>query len=129
MTSEEERILSCNYLVNAMGPWGAALPLMAGVGDEASADPVLRVPLPISPRKRCIFVFKCPTASEYDFPLLVDYTGPYFRCEGGRDTFIAGVSPPKVRFTHTVLRCTNAKEYLHCARKRGMIMKMCGENL
>lgn len=95
--SQDEKELSCNYLVNAAGPWGAKLALMAGVGEEAQEDPVLRVPLPVSPRKRCVFVFKCPSGPTRDSLLIADYTGPFVRREGGGSTFIAGMCPPKVR--------------------------------
>lgn len=94
--SESERTMSCDYLVNATGPWGAALALMAGVGDEAQLHPALRVPLPVSPRKRCVFVFKCPTGPEQDWPLIVDYTGSYVKREGTEATFLAGINPPEV---------------------------------
>lgn len=104
VNSEVERTLGCNYLVNAAGPWGAALAQMAGVGGEAQPDPVLRVPLPVSPRKRCVFVFKCPTGPEHDFPLIADYTGSYVRREGVGGTFLAGMSPPEVSFMACVDR-------------------------
>jgi FAD-dependent oxidoreductase domain-containing protein 1 len=96
MNSEEERSLNCNYLVNATGPWAAKVALMAGVGEKTHTDPVLRVALPITPRKRCVFVFKCPTGPVHDCPMIVDHTGPYVRREGTGSTYIAGVSPEEV---------------------------------
>lgn len=94
--SQEESELRCKYLVNATGPWGARLALMAGIGEGAQANPILRVPLPVSPRKRCVFVFKCPSGPVHHCPLVVDCTGVYFRRESGGGTFLTGMSPPQV---------------------------------
>jgi len=61
--------------------------------------------LPVRPRKRCIFFFRCPAAATLPSsppatplckaPLTVDGSGVYFRPEGRgtTDTFLAGVSP------------------------------------
>lgn len=92
--SEED--LSCAYLVNTAGAWAAKVALMAGVGDRTEADPSLHVPLPVVPRKRCVFVFQCPSGPEGECPLVVDYSGAYFRRESGRGVFLTGISPPQV---------------------------------
>ncbi len=94
--SEEE--LNCDYLVNATGAWAAKFARLAGVGDPKQNNPVLRVPLPVSPRKRCVFVFKCPSFEESSTPLVIDYSGAYFRRESGQATFLAGIAPPEVHF-------------------------------
>ena len=70
----------------------------------AAGRPVL--PLPVAPRKRCIFYVRCPSSSAtagegpstvplYHAPLTVDTSGVYFRPEGhgSTETFICGVSP------------------------------------
>ena len=95
LESGEEISLSCNHLVNATGPWAAKLALMAGVGDKSQPDAALHHPLPVYPQKRCIFVFKCPSGPIEKCPMVIEYTGVYFRREGGM-TFITGTSPPKV---------------------------------
>lgn len=89
--SEEEEDLSCNFLVNTAGPWAAELALMAGVGDAKHPNPALRVPLPVSPRKRCVFVFRCPAGPE-NCPLVVD-SGFFFRKETSGRTFLTGITP------------------------------------
>ena len=94
--SKEESSLGCNYLVNATGPWAAKLARMAGVGDATQSHPSLHHPLPVSPRKRCVFVFKCPSGPHGDCPMIIDYNGIYVRPESTEMTFITGVSPPEV---------------------------------
>ena len=96
-SSGGETEIHCGHLVNATGAWGAKLALMAGIGDENQTNPVLRVPLPVSPRKRCIFAFKCPSGPGSGSPLVVDVTGMYFRREGSGSMYITGVSPPEVK--------------------------------
>ena len=49
-----------------------------------------RIPLPIEPRKRTVFVIKAPLDTA-DKPLMFDTTGAWIRPEG--DTFICGISP------------------------------------
>ena len=91
--------LSCDFLINAAGAWAGKVARLAGVGDPKQDNPVLRVPLPVTPRRRCVFVFKCPSfeASCTSTPLVIDYSGAYFRRESGREPiFIAGMTPPEV---------------------------------
>jgi len=92
----EECELGCSCLVNTAGPWAAEIAVVAGVGEKDDPNPLLRVPLPVVPRKRCVFVFKCPTGPEADCPMVVDYLGAYFRPDGGHGTYLAGISPPQV---------------------------------
>ena len=87
--------LSPRVVVNAAGAHARpALECLAGGGSVA--------PLPVSPRKRCIFYFRCPAVAPppppatplWHAPLTVDSSGVYFRPEGrGSDTFLCGVSP------------------------------------
>lgn len=87
----------CNYFVNAGGPWASKISQMAGVGNPFHSDPVMRIPLPVKPRRRCVFVFKCQDIPPTEFPFLIGSDGVYVRREGtGSDTFICGVNPPKV---------------------------------
>ena len=93
--------------------------LAGGPASSLPRDQVLAFPLPVYPRKRCIFAFHCPTATDWTAPLTVcPTTGVYFRStqggtatssstttkksgsessqppQGGSGYFLAGVSPP-----------------------------------
>lgn len=70
--------LACGWLVNAAGVRGRQVAAMAGVA------------LPVSGRKRCVFVFDCREALP-GCPLVIDPSGLYFRPEGSG--FICGISP------------------------------------
>ena len=69
---------------------------MAGVGDKDQVHPSLQVPLPVTPRKRCVFVVKCPSGPVHDCPLVVDTKGVYIRKESAGDTFLTGTAPAEV---------------------------------
>jgi sarcosine oxidase len=73
--------LACGTLVNAAGAGAGALAAMAGID------------LPVGPRKRYVYVFDCPQATEalHKAPLTVEPGGIYFRPEGRN--FICGLSP------------------------------------
>jgi glycine/D-amino acid oxidase-like deaminating enzyme len=70
--------LPCDVVVNAAGPWAASVAGWLGVD------------LPVRARRRCVFVFMCPTPIA-PCPLVVEPTGVWFRPEGRG--FICGVSP------------------------------------
>ncbi|ETW08051.1 hypothetical protein H310_02420 [Aphanomyces invadans] len=74
------------HVVNAAGAWAHEVGTLAGIAD-----------LPVRARKRTVFVFHCPEASNWTgtmaSPLVVDPSGVYFRREGGAGQFICGVSP------------------------------------
>jgi FAD-dependent oxidoreductase domain-containing protein 1 len=72
------RRLSAQAVVNAAGPWARQVARMAGVV------------LPVSARRRTVFVLSCPTALPR-FPLLIDTTGFWIRPEGSR--YIGGCVP------------------------------------
>ena len=72
---------------------------MAGIGDPMHPDPTMRVGLPIAPRRRCVYVVKCPPGApdnEEITPLVIDTNGTYFRPEMKQNSFLAGAAPPKV---------------------------------
>lgn len=72
------RTVGGGCFVNAAGPQAGRVARMAGVD------------LPVGPRKRSVFVFRCrePVGA---MPLLVDTSGLWVRPEG--DVFITGISP------------------------------------
>ncbi|MBP2230549.1 glycine/D-amino acid oxidase-like deaminating enzyme [Azospirillum agricola] len=74
--------LACGTAVNAAGPKARRVAEMAGV------------PLPVSARKRCVFVFDCKEALP-GCPLVIDPSGVWFRPEGAQ--FICGAPPPADR--------------------------------
>eukprot|EP01124_Arcella_intermedia_P008468 TRINITY_DN1533_c0_g1_i3.p1 TRINITY_DN1533_c0_g1~~TRINITY_DN1533_c0_g1_i3.p1 ORF type:complete len:258 (+),score=57.91 TRINITY_DN1533_c0_g1_i3:566-1339(+) len=72
------------FVVNAAGLYARKLLNMAG--DD----------IPVSPKKRCIFVVDCEDMPTLRYmPMVIDKTGVYFRPEG--KYFIAGVAPPEER--------------------------------
>jgi glycine/D-amino acid oxidase-like deaminating enzyme len=78
-TLADGRRVACGTLVNAAGPQAGDVAALAGL------------PLPVEPRKRCVFVVAC-RADLAAMPLLIDTTGAWARPEG--TGFICGVSPP-----------------------------------
>ena len=95
--------MTCRHFVNACGPTAGKLALLAGIGDQTHPNPTVRVPLPVVPRRRCVFVFKCPERlglTEGMVPMVVDTNGLYFRSETNQSTYITGISPPEVRILY-----------------------------
>lgn len=71
---------------------------MAKVG---TGKGVLSVPLPIEPRKRYVYVYRCDekkpeVASDLNTPLVIDPSGVYFRREGLSGCYLGGRSPESV---------------------------------
>ena len=89
----DTEVVSCDYLVNAGGPWAAELALLAGIGQPDHENQIMREKLPVEPRLRSVFVFKCPSGPA-NCPLVVDGS-IYWRREGS-GVFLAGLTPAKV---------------------------------
>lgn len=68
-----------DVFVNAAGPWAATVAAW------------LAIDLPVRARRRCVFVFDCPTPIAR-CPLVIDPSGVWFRPEGFQ-RFICGASP------------------------------------
>ena len=111
-------MIGCDYLVNAAGPWANKVALMAGIGREDHKNPVMRIKLPVEPRLRSVFVFKCPSGPS-DCPLVID-SNVYWRRESD-GVFLVGYSPPKVRLINSLawvnrsLLCTSLRT--HCKQR------------
>jgi FAD-dependent oxidoreductase domain-containing protein 1 len=73
-----EESVGCDIVVNAAGPWAAAVATWAGIE------------LPVRARRRSVFSFTCP-GSLPDCPLVIDPGGIWFRPEGRG--FICGFTP------------------------------------
>ncbi len=73
------QIIECAKVVIAAGPASGKVAELAGLY------------LPVEPRKRTVFRFKCPNPPQ-TMPLTVDISGIWVRPEG--EGFIAGMSPP-----------------------------------
>ncbi len=71
-------VIDAGTVVDAAGPWAAAVAAMAGVA------------LPVEAHRRCVFVFE-PQERIADCPLVIDTSGAWFRPEGG--AFIGAISP------------------------------------
>lgn len=95
-----EMCFSGGKYVNASGAWSSQV--LASFASSLS-NPSAIHPLPVRPRKRCIFAVHCPGLIQTSHPmppcktpLVVDPTGVYFRPEGKKvGKFICGVSPPE----------------------------------
>ncbi|MGH7187359.1 MAG: NAD(P)/FAD-dependent oxidoreductase, partial [Pseudomonadota bacterium] len=81
VTTRAAGIIACGALVNAAGAGAGKVAALAGIA------------LPVSPRKRYVYVLDCPSAPSamQGGPLTVDPSGFYVRPEG--KFFISGLSP------------------------------------
>ncbi|KAG7367431.1 FAD dependent oxidoreductase [Nitzschia inconspicua] len=98
--SNEMHNIAVKTVVNAAGARaGQVLNFLAG-GKESP----LAHPLPVHPKKRCIYFFQCDSKHQPEgtivpsmAPLTIDSSGSYFRSEGthsGTGRFLCGISPP-----------------------------------
>lgn len=76
--------------VIAAGAFSGELAKKADIG---VGEKLLRVPLPVEPRKRYVYCFHCPDGPGLNTPLTVDPTGTYFRRDGLAGNYICGRSP------------------------------------
>lgn len=86
--SLEYQPVECAIVVNAAGAHSGKLAEMVGIGRENQGGAI-----PVEPRKRYIYVVHCPDGPGLDTPVLIDYSGVYFRREGLGGSYIAGRSP------------------------------------
>ncbi|XP_029030297.1 FAD-dependent oxidoreductase domain-containing protein 1 [Betta splendens] len=90
--SLEYQPVQCAIVVNAAGAFSAKLTEMLGIGSGPKGS-ISDIPLPVEPRKRFVYVVHCPDGPGLDSPMLIDYSGIYFRREGLGGNYIAGASP------------------------------------
>lgn len=90
--SLEYQPVECAIVVNAAGAFSGKLADMLGIGSGPKGS-YAGIPVPVEPRKRYVYVAHCPDGPGLDTPLLIDYSGVYFRREGLGGNYIAGMSP------------------------------------
>lgn len=90
--SLEYQPVECAIVVNAAGAFSGKVAEMLGVG-LGPKNSLSGIPLPVEPRKRYVYVVRCPDGPGLDTPFLIDYSGVYFRREGLGGNYITGVSP------------------------------------
>uniref|UniRef100_A0A3Q0S320 FAD-dependent oxidoreductase domain-containing protein 1 n=1 Tax=Amphilophus citrinellus TaxID=61819 RepID=A0A3Q0S320_AMPCI len=90
--SLEYQPVECAIVVNAAGAFSGKLTEMLGIGFGPEHS-IAGIPLPVEPRKRYVYVVRCPDGPGLDTPFLIDYSGVYFRREGLGGNYIAGASP------------------------------------
>ncbi|KAJ8266639.1 hypothetical protein GJAV_G00132900 [Gymnothorax javanicus] len=90
--SLEYQPVECAIVVNAAGANSGKVAKMVGIG-SGPEDTLGAIPIPVEPRKRFIYVVHCPDGPGLDTPLLIDFSGVYFRREGLGGNYIAGMSP------------------------------------
>ncbi|XP_062870739.1 FAD-dependent oxidoreductase domain-containing protein 1 [Trichomycterus rosablanca] len=90
--SLEYQPVECAVVVNAAGAGSAKIGEMVGIG-QGPKDSLDGIPVPVEPRKRYVYVVHCPEGPGLESPLLIDYSGVYFRREGLGGNYITGRSP------------------------------------
>lgn len=86
----EVHIIEFAFLIVCAGPYSNDVAKMLRIG---SGPDFLQTPLPIVPRKRYVYCFRCENGPGLDLPLVIDPTGAYARREGLGGCYIAGRSP------------------------------------
>lgn len=89
LSGKEEREVSVATVINAAGAFGGQL--VAECGPDVT-------PLPVKPRKRCIFMVHARDGDDVVLPpttgpLTIDPSGVYFRPEGSPGRYLCAVSP------------------------------------
>ncbi|XP_005725448.1 FAD-dependent oxidoreductase domain-containing protein 1 [Pundamilia nyererei] len=90
--SLEYQPVECAIVVNAAGAFSGKLTEMLGIGFGPKQS-IAAIPLPVEPRKRYVYVVRCPDGPGLDTPFLIDYSGVYVRREGLGGNYITGASP------------------------------------
>ncbi|SPP73635.1 blast:FAD-dependent oxidoreductase domain-containing protein 1 [Drosophila guanche] len=90
-----QRTVKFDTCVLAAGAHSGQLASLANIGSSHAKEALLRVPLPVEPRKRYVYVFStqgenCPGLAT---PLTIDPDGTYFRRDGLGGNFLCGRSP------------------------------------
>uniref|UniRef100_A0AAX7TYK9 FAD-dependent oxidoreductase domain-containing protein 1 n=1 Tax=Astatotilapia calliptera TaxID=8154 RepID=A0AAX7TYK9_ASTCA len=93
--SLEYQPVECAIVVNAAGAFSGKLTEMLGIGFGPKQS-IAGIPLPVEPRKRYVYVVRCPDGPGLDTPFLIDYSGVYVRREGLGGNYITGASPEEV---------------------------------
>ncbi|GIY43781.1 FAD-dependent oxidoreductase domain-containing protein 1 [Caerostris extrusa] len=78
------------HLVIAAGPFSAEIARLLHIGEGSG---LLKVPIPVEPRKRYVYVISCEDGPGIDMPLVIDPSGAYARREGLGGKYICGRSP------------------------------------
>lgn len=88
----EERVIKFALCVLAAGAYSGEVAKLARIG---TGQGLLRVPLPVEPRKRYVYVFNTQGqgAPGLGTPLTIDPNGTYFRRDGLGGNYICGRSP------------------------------------
>ncbi|CAH1117776.1 unnamed protein product [Phaedon cochleariae] len=88
---DECRTLEFSICIIAAGCESREIAQQAKIG---VGEGMLSVPLPIERRKRYVYSFNCQqNAPSINTPMVIDYSGMYFRRDGLGGSFIAGMSP------------------------------------
>ncbi|XP_060752724.1 FAD-dependent oxidoreductase domain-containing protein 1 isoform X2 [Tachysurus vachellii] len=90
--SLEYQPVECAVVVNAAGASSGKIVDMLGIGRGMKNDEAA-FRLPVEPRKRYIYVVRCPDGPGLECPFLIDYSGFYLRREGLGGNYITGISP------------------------------------
>lgn len=88
----ELKVINFAICVLAAGCNSGEVAKLANIG---KGQELLSIPLPVEPRKRYVYCFKCQEdkGPGLNTPLTIDYTGTYFRRDGLGGSFIGGRSP------------------------------------
>lgn len=86
----EKREIAFSILVVAAGAWSGEVGRLLGIGDGSG---IMKVPIPVEPRKRYVYCIHAPDGPGLDCPLVIDPNGTYFRREGLGGLYLCGQSP------------------------------------
>ncbi|XP_058452207.1 FAD-dependent oxidoreductase domain-containing protein 1 [Malaya genurostris] len=92
MKNDEIRDIKFSLVVIAAGAQSGNVGRLARIGTGKN---ILSVPLPVEPRKRYVYVFRCQNDNGpgINTPLTIDPTGTYFRRDGLGGNYLGGKSP------------------------------------